>query len=108
MTRESWVYPSDGSEPYIKGAREGAREAGYFIAPDLPDFVSPIDGKEYCGRSGLREHNLRNNVVLNADLKGLPTLQMNSDTRSSEQKRRHAQRRKEAIIQGVYKHVTGD
>lgn len=40
--------------------------------PDLPDFVSIIDGKTYSGRRGLREHCERHNVVPTADLKGLP------------------------------------
>lgn len=42
------------------------------IAPDLPDFVSPIDGKTYSGRTGLRDHCARHDVVPTADLKGLP------------------------------------
>lgn len=42
------------------------------IAPDLPSFVSPIDGKTYHGRAGLREHCAKHNVVPTEDLKGLP------------------------------------
>ena len=42
------------------------------IMPDLPDFVSPIDGKTYSGRTGLREHCATHNVVPMADLAGLP------------------------------------
>lgn len=40
--------------------------------PDLPEFRSPIDGKVYSGRAGLRDHCARHNVVPTADLKGLP------------------------------------
>jgi hypothetical protein len=40
--------------------------------PDLPDFVSPIDGKVYSGRAGMRDHCARHSVVPTADLKGLP------------------------------------
>jgi hypothetical protein len=47
------------------------------IFPDLPDFVSPIDGKTYSGRAGLRDHCARHNVVPTADLKGLPVRSMN-------------------------------
>lgn len=98
-TRESWVYPSDGSEPYLKGTRyETALPSGVRILPDLPDFVSPIDGKRYSGRAGLRDHCARHNVVPNAELKGLPVLQSNSDMRSSEQKRSDAAHRKQTII----------
>lgn len=104
--RESWVYPSDGGEPYLKGSRPVtfAEGSGPSILPDLPDFVSPVDGKVYQGRAGLREHNLRNNVIPTADLKGLPYLQTNSDTRSSEQRRADSQQRKQLIINEVNKH----
>ena len=44
----------------------------YTVMPDLPDFVSPIDGKTYSGRTGLREHCATHNVVPMADLAGLP------------------------------------
>jgi hypothetical protein len=102
MTRETWVFPSDGSPAYRAGERE--RTIGMTILPDLPDFVSPIDGKRYSGRAGMREHNLRHNVVPNADLKGLPVLQANSDTRSPEQRRASEQHRKETIIRQVHQH----
>ena len=100
MRRETWVYPADGGEPYLKGSREGS--LGYMIMPDLPDFVSPIDGKLYSGRAGMREHNLRHDVVPNAELKGLPTLTNQSDMRSAEQKRAYAEHRKQTIINAVY------
>lgn len=35
--------------------------------PDIPDFVSPIDGKVVNGRKGLREHNKIHNVTNMAD-----------------------------------------
>jgi hypothetical protein len=74
------------------------------VMGDLPDFVSPIDGRTYSGRRGLREHCLRHDVVPNADLKGLPTLQANSDFRSKEQKRADADHRKRVIIDQVNRH----
>ncbi len=106
-TRESWVYPSDGSEPYLKGTGKSpqARTSGLFMHGDLPDFVSPVDGKHYSGRAGLREHNLRNNVVPMEDVKGLPPLMTNSDIRSPEQRQAYADNRKRHIINEVYKHV---
>jgi hypothetical protein len=74
MVRECWVYPDKG-EPYLKGSRSPQQEGrGYAtVLPDLPDFVSPIDGRSYSGRAGMREHNVRHNVVPTADLAGLPT-----------------------------------
>lgn len=104
MTRESWVYPADGSPPYRKGSRPDPEpRRGVTILPDLPNFISPIDGKEYSGRAGMREHCRRHDVVPNEDLKGLPPLRTNSDTRSPEQRRADAEHRKRTIIQEVNK-----
>jgi hypothetical protein len=72
--------------------------------PDLPDFVSPIDGKLYSGRAGMRDHCARHDVVPNADLKGLKPLTANSDMRTPEQKRASDQHRKQLIINQVNKH----
>lgn len=105
--RETWVYPADGSEPYLKGSRAEtiqARPAGFTVMGDLPDFVSPVDGKLYHGRAGLREHNERNSVVPVEDLKGLPYYTTNSDVRSPEERRASAERRKELLIRNVNKH----
>ena len=74
MSRSTWVYPDVG-EPYLKGSRPPQAEGkGYAtVLSDLPDFVSPIDGRRYSGRAGLREHCVRHDVVPTADLAGLPT-----------------------------------
>jgi hypothetical protein len=104
--KETWVFPHNGGEPYRKGERmpyEAPR--GVTIMGDLPDFVSPVDGRAYSGRAGLREHNLRNNVVPVADLAGLPYLQTNSDTRSERERKQDAQMRKSIIINQVNQHV---
>jgi hypothetical protein len=37
------------------------------IMPDIPDFVSPVDGSVVHGRKSLAEHNRRNNVTNAAD-----------------------------------------
>lgn len=50
-----------------------------YVIPDLPDFRSPIDGKVYSGRTGLREHCIKHDVVPTADLKGLPPKLMNNE-----------------------------
>jgi hypothetical protein len=100
--RECWVYPDDGP-PYRKGEQPERPRNGVAILPDLPDFVSPIDGKMYSGRAGLREHCKRHDVVPNADLKGLPLLPGTGDTRSSDQKRADAAERKRVMIQEVDK-----
>lgn len=106
MSRETWIYPSDGSPPYRAGERVARpRNNGPTILPDLPDFVSPIDGRLYRGRAGLRDHCRRHDVVPNDELRGLPTLQTNSDTRTSEQRRADAQARKQVIINEVNKYA---
>jgi hypothetical protein len=106
MSRQSWIYPADGSPPYEKGTYHAPKtERGFAtIMPDLPDFVSPLDGRAYSGRAGLREHCVRHNVVPYSDVKGLPPLNYNSDMRSPEQKRESAEQRKQLIINQVNKH----
>lgn len=105
MTRESWIYPADGSPPYRKGEEPpSSHTRRVTILPDLPDFVSPIDGKTYSGRAGMREHCAKHDVVPTADLKGLPYLTSQTDTRSPEQKRADADHRKRTIINEVNKH----
>lgn len=47
------------------------RNSGTLIVGDLPDFVSPVDGKVVHGRAGLREHNRRHGVTNVADYKGV-------------------------------------
>jgi len=106
QVRETWVFPGNGEEPYIKGTRPDrlSPTRGITIMPDLPDFVSPIDNKTYSGRAGLREHCKIHDVVPNADLKGLPTLTMQSDLRSESQKRSSDEHRKRTIINEVNRH----
>ena len=105
MTRQAWVYPRDGGDPIPKEQYcASMASAGVTILPDLPDFVSPIDGKHYSGRAGMRDHCSRHNVVPVADLKGLPPLAFNSDTRTDSQKRSDAAVRKQQVINLVNKH----
>lgn len=102
MRRECWVYPSDGSAPYLQGTREPSSSNAYpTIMPDLPDFVSPIDNQMYSGRAGLREHNMRHNVVPTADLAGLPNYTMNGLKTMSKQEQAD---RKGALARIVNQH----
>ena len=106
MSRYTIVYPENGPS-YYKGsdAPPGPQPSrGPAILPDLPDFKSPIDGKTYSGRAGLREHCTIHNVVPTADLKGLPYLSATGDTRSPDQKRADAAHRKQLVINQVNKH----
>jgi hypothetical protein len=104
MTRRSYVQIDGvlyekGTEPH-----KGSSQRGPDILPDLPDFVSPIDGRLYSGRRGLRDHCARHDVVPNADLKGLPTLTTGADQRRPEDVRRDKAARKEQIIRLVNQH----
>ena len=70
MTRQRWIYKADGT---VIDASENSESINCpTFMPDLPDFVSPIDGKTYSGRAGMREHCKRHDVVPTADLAGLP------------------------------------
>ena len=75
MARKSFVQIDgklyDKSLPLPEGVA-GPQEAVPSVLPDLPEFRSPIDGKVYSGRAGLRDHCARHNVVPTAELKGLP------------------------------------
>lgn len=100
-----WVYDPETMRMVPKDQfREYGNRGGVTFLPDLPDFTSPIDGKRYSGRAGLREHCARHDVVPNAELKGLPYLQTNSDHRLPEQRRAFAEHRKQVIINAVNKH----
>lgn len=71
MTRQRWIYKADGTVVDASENSESARNSPTFL-PDLPDFVSPIDGTVVRGRAGMREHCKRHDVVPTADLAGLP------------------------------------
>ena len=104
--RETWVFPSDGSPAYRRGEEPPrvASKAYPAFVPDMPDFVSPIDGRRYSGRTGMREHNKRHDVVSNLELKGLPTLTANSDTRHPQDVKRDKQARIEQVARLVNQH----
>mgnify|MGYP006953626412 CR=1 FL=1 len=73
MPRRSWVQIN--GKLYERGVDEipdDPRSKSVAIYGDLPDFISPIDGKVVSGRAGMREHCRKHNVVPTADLKGLP------------------------------------
>jgi hypothetical protein len=78
MARRSFVQIDgklyDKAEPIPEEALASLRSTrpNFGVMPDLPEFRSPIDGKVYSGRSGLRDHCARHNVVPTADLAGLP------------------------------------
>ena len=81
MPRSRWIYingeaiNADDHEALARARGHSEPTGRMSIMPDLPDFVSPIDGKLYSGRAGMREHCQRHNVVPTADLAGLPPKQ---------------------------------
>lgn len=48
-------------------AETEGRSYGITIMPDIPDFVSPVDGRVVHGRRGLREHNKELGVTNTSD-----------------------------------------
>ena len=82
MARKTWIQIDgklwDTSEPIPEEvlAKLGPRPNRQ-VMPDVPDFVSPIDGTVVSGRAGLRDHCARHNVVPTAELAGLPPKPMN-------------------------------
>ena len=106
MTRKCYVY-IDGVaiDKEDHDALDKARgRSSATVLPDLPDFVSPIDGKTYSGRAGLRSHNDRHNVVLADDLKGLPPKTTQQEFRATE--RQVAERRRH--LAEIYNHYQGN
>jgi hypothetical protein len=103
MARKSYIQidgvliDKEDHEALAKARGESNHNYATFV-PDLPDFISPLDGKRYSGRAGMREHCAKHNVVSNMELTGLPTLQMNSDQRSSSQIRKDNESRKNTLI----------
>lgn len=63
-TRYRWNPETQRQE--IIAQTEGA-SYGLTIMPDIPDFVSPVDGRIVHGRKGLREHNKELGVTNSAD-----------------------------------------
>jgi len=103
MARKTWRYVNGVAyEVGVDAIPETEGRRATAIMPDLPDFVSPIDGSVVSGRAGLREHNLRHNVVNTLDLAGLPNQTMTSDMRSSSEKRRDTEQRRESIARQLY------
>lgn len=76
MPRKSYVQINgvlyDKSLPLPPEAQQGSRTSGIGFIPDIPEFVSPIDGTVITGRAALRDHCARHNVVPTQELKGLP------------------------------------
>jgi hypothetical protein len=72
---------------YEKSTLKAEQTALPSVRGDLPDFVSPIDGKTYSGRAGLRDHCARHDVVPTSELAGLPPKPMNMNIAPTQQQR---------------------
>lgn len=99
--RRSWVYTADG-RTIEKGTDEywaylDQQEGAPAVFGDEDTFISPIDGKAYSGKAGMREHNLRHDVINNRDLAGL---QVGVDPKRALAPRSTKER--EALRQSIY------
>ena len=73
MARRSWrQLPGGGFVEITPDSSQVRESVGPAILPDMPGFISPIDGKPVEGRKQFREHNRIHDVIPNADLQGLP------------------------------------
>lgn len=60
--KRTYVYRNDKLVEVKPG--ESTSASGLQIMPDIGEsFISPVDGTRISSRSGLREHNARNQVV---------------------------------------------
>lgn len=68
MSKKVYVYDTVSKEMVEKSSYRPPNESA-MIMPDIPDFVSPIDGHIVHGRRSLRDHNKQHNVTNVADFK---------------------------------------
>jgi len=98
-----WVYTADGRR-IEKGTPEhmeylGGQAVGPLVFKDETEFRSPIDGKVYSGKAGMREHCARHDVINNRDLVGLPV--GFDPKRTTVETTRQRQERRTAIYQAA-------
>lgn len=109
MPRRSWVQIN--GKLYERGVDEIPEEIshakGAYVVPDTGSFVSPIDGKTYSGRAGLRDHCARHDVVPTVELKGLPPKTMQNTAPPSEAYREQTRRTIAEVINSRYHNLKG-
>ena len=70
MARKSWIVnPNPPYNLIPKEEYQRPERASFHIMPDMPDFVSPIDGKVVKGRRGYRAHCKEHGVTNASDFK---------------------------------------
>ena len=68
MSRTTYVYDEKLGKMVVKARQDYSQgQVAPMIMPDLPDFVSPVDGRVVHGRAGLRVHNKDLGVTNTAD-----------------------------------------
>lgn len=66
MARRRYRWNPDTCQQELIAETE-SKTYGLTIMADIPDFVSPVDGRVVHGRRGLREHNRELDVTNTAD-----------------------------------------
>ena len=101
MTKSSWIVNPEPPYNLIpKDEYIPKKERGLMIMPDLPDFVSPIDGTIVKGRKGYREHCREHNVTGASDFTNEwkeNAKRRKNLTKSKEEKARRIEAIKEAL-----------
>ena len=103
MTKRSWVY-IDGVA-YEKGTEsipETQSGRSPAVVGDITPFRSTIDGTLISSRSALRDHCRRHDVVLTADLAGLPPKTMQNQAPPSTAYREATRRTIAEVINSRY------
>ena len=66
MARRKYVYDTKSGQ-MLEITGNATPDLRTIIMPDIPDFVSPVDGRVVHGRRGLREHNKELGVTNTSD-----------------------------------------
>lgn len=99
--RRTYVYDPTTKEMVDKSTYIDPQiERGHMVFGDLPDLLSPIDGKVIHGRAGMRQHNKMHNVTFTEDFKDQWKRQAKERTAVFEGKNDKNQRR-EAIARSL-------
>lgn len=101
MARKSYVYDPEKGELVPKEEYQ-APASRLIVMPDIPDFVSPVDGSIVHGRKSLREHNKQHGVTNSADFKETWEKQANERAKAYTPGSRYdSERRKEQIHRSI-------
>lgn len=99
MTKEEWcnwwkIPESERDEAWERKRKLDNKVSGHsaLVVGDIEPFISSLDGSLISGRSSLREHNARNNVVCAVEVQGLPPRLAYEQLKPTEKERQEVKR----------------